>query len=66
MTDHDRQRDFLAAERALVDYIDRAVPDATTVFEFGEWYAEIKGRRISLSAMALAAAKTLSISEGRP
>lgn len=48
---------FGAIERKLVGYFDEAVPGAVTLQEASEWYAEVGGERISLSALALAIAQ---------
>lgn len=46
---------FGAVERTLVDYLDATLPRGSqTLEEAGSWYAEIKGYRIDLSAIALA------------
>lgn len=57
--DHAVQSAFLTTERTAVDYFDAAVPHAETLYEEGEWYAQIEGRRFSLSALALAIAQAL-------
>ena len=45
---------FVTVERALVDYFEAAVPGAEVLQEASEWYAEIEGRRVFITGMALA------------
>lgn len=43
---------FTSIERTVIDFFD-AIPAATTLQEASEWYAELGGRRVSISALAI-------------
>lgn len=55
----DRGNLFTAVEATLIDYFETAVPGATVLQEASEWYAEIEGHRVFITAMALAVAEGL-------
>jgi hypothetical protein len=57
MDDIEIQRDFLIIEQELAEYF--ALPGVKVICEFGEWFADVGGRRVSISGAALAAAQAL-------